>query len=176
MQTENRLYGLGEAAAATGRDLALQAFVKASTEWQQVCNVVPGGTNLPYHKVTTEWLAKSREEAQKLEETPAKAGGNPVVLDDATIDRIADRMVDRLHLSSGSVTPSLVDKVAAAALSTVTGAAVKEDFAMSIRDTDALLQALSPRLNEMIAAAVSNSMGEQHNLSLGALLLLLTWR
>ena len=50
--SENRLYGLSPDALLGASEDVLQLFLNASTEWQVVNKVVPGGLDLPYHEST----------------------------------------------------------------------------------------------------------------------------
>ncbi|KAK2465436.1 hypothetical protein APHAL10511_002790 [Amanita phalloides] len=50
--SENRLYGLSPDALLGASEDVLQLFLNASTEWQVVNKVVPGGHGLPYHECT----------------------------------------------------------------------------------------------------------------------------
>ncbi|KAJ3508586.1 hypothetical protein NLJ89_g5676 [Agrocybe chaxingu] len=47
-QTENRLYGLSHDTLAGAGEDVLPLFLDASTDWQILCGVVPGGTGLRY--------------------------------------------------------------------------------------------------------------------------------
>jgi hypothetical protein len=50
--TENRVYGLSADALSGVSEDFLPLFLEASTEWQVVCGVVPGGLGLPYENST----------------------------------------------------------------------------------------------------------------------------
>jgi hypothetical protein len=47
-QTERRIYGISPEALQSASEDVLPLFLDASTEWQILCGVVPGGITLPY--------------------------------------------------------------------------------------------------------------------------------
>ena len=50
VHTERRLYGLSDESMLVESHIHLQHFLDASTDWQNLCRVVPGGQGLPYNK------------------------------------------------------------------------------------------------------------------------------
>jgi hypothetical protein len=50
VQTERRLYGLSDESMLVESHIHLQHFLDASTDWQNLCRIVPGGQMLPYNQ------------------------------------------------------------------------------------------------------------------------------
>ena len=90
MQTENRIYGLGELSTVLGGERPLEEFLDASIEWQGVCNVVPGGGFLPYIEAITERLSTNTKRKRRQV-------ASLVDLSDATLERIADLVTAKMN-------------------------------------------------------------------------------
>lgn len=54
LTTENRIYGLSPEAMLGASEDVMHLFLQASTDWQKVVRVVPGGVSLPYTQARRE--------------------------------------------------------------------------------------------------------------------------
>jgi hypothetical protein len=88
MQTENRIYGLGELAAVLGGDRPLQNFLDSSTDWQDLCEIVPGGSILSYNDAITKIDRISRRKKQP---------SHQIDLSDVVLERIANSVVEKIY-------------------------------------------------------------------------------
>lgn len=52
VQTENRIYGLTSDSLIGATEDIMQVFLEASTEWQRIFGIVPGGVLLRFHQAT----------------------------------------------------------------------------------------------------------------------------
>ncbi|KAI5980514.1 hypothetical protein EDD15DRAFT_2188573, partial [Pisolithus albus] len=104
--TENRIYGLSTHSLAAAAEDVLPLFLQASTGWQERCQVMPGGSGLPYHQArshlfvpkapatTTNTTSPAREESTTT--ASLHNSSTSYALDNAMVDNIAARVTERL--------------------------------------------------------------------------------
>jgi len=141
MQTENRIYGLEDSANATGTHLALQSFLKASTEWQNRCRVFPGGTNLPYFEVTAKAYDTILKNAQEVAKRAAEQASLP---NQETLDKIAEAVVLKLNLNEESIADKVINKM-------------REPTPIAVNKE--LLSSIMPRIQSIIEQSIAKALG-----------------
>ena len=141
MQTENRIYGLEDSANATGTHLALQSFLKASTEWQNRCRVFPGGTNLPYFEVTAKAYDTILKNAQEVAKRAAEQASLP---NQETLDKIAEAVVLKLNLNEElMIANKMINKM-------------REPTPIAVNEE--LLSSIMPRIQSIIEQSIAKAL------------------
>jgi len=84
LQTERRVYGLSDESMLVESHIHLQHFLEASTDWQKLCRIVPGGQMLPYNQARG---VDYRDPPKKSNADQTHAG-----LTNADLDHIADNL------------------------------------------------------------------------------------
>ncbi|KAI6037645.1 hypothetical protein EDC04DRAFT_2897236 [Pisolithus marmoratus] len=95
--TENRVYGLSTHSLAGAAEDILPLFLQASMGWQENCQVMPSGSGLPYQKARSH-LFKPKTSTRPTKEPTATMHNSLMscATDDAMVDKIATRVVERL--------------------------------------------------------------------------------
>ncbi|KAI6009801.1 hypothetical protein EDC04DRAFT_2581486 [Pisolithus marmoratus] len=95
--TENRVYGLSTHSLAGAAEDILPLFLQASMGWQENCQVMPSGSGLPYQKACSH-LFKPKTSTRPTKEPTATMHNSSMscATDDAMVDKIATRVVERL--------------------------------------------------------------------------------
>ncbi|KAI6107256.1 hypothetical protein EDD17DRAFT_1477604 [Pisolithus thermaeus] len=114
--TENRVYGLSTDSLAAAAEDVLPLFLQASTGWQERCQVMPGGSGLPYQQARSHlFIPKTSPTATTTATatTSASASASPTAMpsttttsqhnssmsyamDDAMVDKIATQVTEHL--------------------------------------------------------------------------------
>ncbi|KAI6096772.1 hypothetical protein F5141DRAFT_1067498 [Pisolithus sp. B1] len=139
--TENRVYGLSTDSLAAAAEDVLPLFLQASTGWQERCQVMPGGSGLPYQQARshlfipkTSPTATTTATATTSASASASASASPTAMpsttttkttttsqhnssmsyamDDAMVDKIATQVTERLAPMLTNLIQELVEEQA----------------------------------------------------------------
>ncbi|KAH0826452.1 hypothetical protein J3R83DRAFT_5442 [Lanmaoa asiatica] len=95
--TENRMYGLSTHSLAGAAEDVLPLFLQASIAWQKQCQVMPGGTGLPYFQARSHMIKKPDSLPKKPQATAMHKQAQDCAIDqEAMIENIATRVVEHL--------------------------------------------------------------------------------
>ncbi|KAI6108376.1 hypothetical protein F5141DRAFT_1216120 [Pisolithus sp. B1] len=104
--TENRVYGLSTHSLAAAAEDVLPLFLQASTGWQERCQVMPGGSGLPYQQARSHFFipktsatiatATTTTTTTNTTATSQRNSSTSCATDDAMVDKIAARVTERL--------------------------------------------------------------------------------
>ncbi|KAI6103645.1 hypothetical protein F5141DRAFT_1217274 [Pisolithus sp. B1] len=118
--TKNQVYGLSTHSLAAAAEDVLPLFLQVSTGWQEQCQVMPGGSGLPYQQARSHFFIPKTSAtitatatATTTANTTATSQHNLLMscaMDNATVDKIAAQMTEHLAPMLTSLIQGLTTK------------------------------------------------------------------